>query len=143
MFLGILWISKGKHLCQSLLMKLEVGCSFPRNLVKFLETPILKNRSNGRDWREISEANLTCLLCIKMFTSSLKMFSKHLKAAKLYQNEKKSWLNQKKREIRKRKATKPMWKKILSLIKTCSESELLSDSDLLTWFVFWVYILKS
>ena len=70
-------------------MKLEAGCSFPRYLVKFLETPILKNRSNGRDWREISEANLTCLLCIKMSASSLKMFSEHLKAVKLYQNEKK------------------------------------------------------
>ena len=112
----------GKHLCQSLfLIKLQAVCRFITkeppapvfhvNLVKFLRTPILKSRSNRRDWRKTSEANLVHLLSIKVSGSSVKGFSEkhYLKAVKLYHNEKNRRLSQKKREIRKRKAIKPTW----------------------------------
>ena len=110
----------GKHLCQGLfLIKLQAACRFITkeplapvfhvNLVKFLRTPILKNRSNRRDWRKTSKANLAYLYSIKVSGSSVKGFSEkhYLKAVKLCYNEKNHRLNQKKREIRKRKAIKP------------------------------------
>ena len=118
---------------------------------KFCETfkNILKNWSSGRDWRKIFEANLAYLLRIKVSGSSLKVFLEqhYLKAAKHCNNDKSHWLNQKKRECRKRNATyyKPTRKdfEFLYLLETSSESELLSDNDLLTWYVFWICNLKS
>ena len=55
--------------------------SFPVNLVKFLSASILKNWSNGRDWRKPSEVILACLLS----GSSLKTCSEkhYLKAVKI------------------------------------------------------------
>ena len=74
------------------LIKLQAACSFiakkrlqersfPVNLMKFLSTSILKNWSNGRDWRKTSEVILACLLS----GSSLKTCSEkhYLKAVKL------------------------------------------------------------
>ena len=91
-------------------------------------------------WRKRSEANLAYLLSIKVSGSSLKAFSEqhYLKAVKLGHSDKNCQLNQKKREIRKRKAAKPTRKdfELLSLFERSSESELLSDNDLLTSFVF-------
>ena len=93
----------GKHLCQGLfLIKLQAACRFiiytkeplapvfHVNLVKFLRTPILKNRSNRRDWRKTSKANLAYLYSIKVSGSSVKGFSEkhYLKAVKLCYNEK-------------------------------------------------------
>ena len=79
--------------------------------MKFVRT--LKNRSNGRDWRKMSQANLACLLSIKVLGSSLKAFLEqhYLNAFKLCPNDKNRRLNQKKRKIRKRKATKPAQKR--------------------------------
>ena len=81
----------------------------------------------------MSEANLACLLSIKVLGSSLKasLEQHYLNAVKFCLNDKNRRLNQKKRKIRKRKATKPAQKdfELLSLFETSSESELLSDND--------------
>ena len=146
----------GKHLCQSLFFNKVVGSLqlyykrdsgtgiFSVNLVKFLRTPTLKNWSNEREWRKTSEANLACL-SIKVPRSSLKVFSALFKRHQTLSQWQKLPIKSKKREIRKRKATKLMQKnfELLSLFETSKENELLNNKNLLTWFAFWVCILKS
>ena len=114
--------------------------------MKSLRTPIFKNCSNGRDWRKMPAANLACLLCIRLSEASLKAFPEqhYLKIVKLRHIDKNAdWIR--KREIRKRKATKSTRKdfELLSYFETSTESELVSDKNLLTWFIFWVSILES
>ena len=63
----------------------------------------------------------------------------------LSQWQKPSINSEKRKKYRRRKATKLMQKdfELPCLFETSSEGELWSDYNLLTWFVFWVYILKS
>ena len=79
----------GKHLCRSLSFN-KVASSLLVNVLKFLRAPILKNWSNGRNWRKTCEANLGCLLSIKVFESALKAFLKqlYLKAVKSCHHDK-------------------------------------------------------
>ena len=71
-----------------------------------------------------------------MSKPSLKAFSKqyYLKAVKIFHNDQNCRLNEKKRGIRNSKATQPTRKdfELLFLFETSSESEILSENDLLT-----------
>lgn len=69
-----LFFNKVAGILQLYYIRLWYSC-FPINFVRFLRTPILKNRSNGRDWKKMSEANLACLLSIQVSGFSLKVFS--------------------------------------------------------------------
>ena len=113
LFLGILQNSLENN-CAGvfLLIKSQAVCNFLQkrphhrclrvNHVKFLRTPILKNWSNGSSRRETSEANIACLLSIKVSRSALKVFSEqhYLRPSKLSPNNKNEWSNQEIRKIR-------------------------------------------
>ena len=59
----------------SFLIKSKAACSFTtkKTLAQMLKT-ILKNWSDGRNWRRTCETNWACLLSIKVFGSELKAF---------------------------------------------------------------------
>ena len=98
----------GKHLCRclpfikvagqhlaSLQKRFQLRC-FHVNLLKFLRTPILKNCSNGRNWRKTSEATQAYLLSIKVSEVFVKsVFGvTYLNNVKLCHNDKNHQLNQ-------------------------------------------------